>query len=562
MAAMTGEIPPLSPRRESRTGSMTAERAVNLGVSIDDTDEDPVYFSDPETEAWKLDHASVCRSPQRCSPPSSPSLTSKIVMREYEVSPDGTRLHELTREDRMMPSPAFSDDSIVPQPPQRTMSEPCLEQPLAAESSAGNAVSLTGFLWDEAKGRPDEKSMRRVEQLPTHMTEVVQILKAEKVLCLGMLVCFDALLHELTVMPLQAVCAIGKLSLHGFRWRGRRWAQLSVAESIELCRFVVLACSVLLFHFVDVTWVYHTLRGQSFMKLYVIFNMIEILERLARSVGSDMIDWLLGAHRGVLNKSMKRYVLFLLVLVAGHTSMHMARLMLLHIALNSSKADALFLMLLTNNFAEIKTTVFKNFKEEGLFVIVASDCVERLYLCCDIVLVLLHMFSSPRYEQYNKPNVMWWLFIMVVLEIFTDWIKFFCISKFCKLSIKTFSRYRDVVVGDILSCRLMPGQTGHGFEALDLKHRNVYSFSYIPAQRFSFVALPLATLIITQSRSALGAFSQRPTERVLLCLCIFLVLCLIKASTSILLVGHAARRRPNVGDLKGDWAKFRKVKAL
>ena len=39
--------------------------------------------------------------------------------------------------------------------------------------------------------------------------------------------------------------------------------------------------------------VYHFARAQSFVKLYVLFNMLEIFERLLRSFGIDLIENLL-----------------------------------------------------------------------------------------------------------------------------------------------------------------------------------------------------------------------------------------------------------------------------
>eukprot|EP01071_Lankesteria_metandrocarpae_P000721 Lankesteria_metandrocarpae@DN10995_c0_g1_i1.p1 len=50
-------------------------------------------------------------------------------------------------------------------------------------------------------------------------------------------------------------------------------------------RFLVVMLSVVLFSWVlDVSWVYHYVRGQSFMKLYVLFNMLEITESHRRTV--------------------------------------------------------------------------------------------------------------------------------------------------------------------------------------------------------------------------------------------------------------------------------------
>ena len=46
---------------------------------------------------------------------------------------------------------------------------------------------------------------------------------------------------------------------------------------------------------------------------------------------------------------------------------------------------------MTNNFAEIKSTVFKRYEEKSLFPIITSDIVERFYLLLDIIFVLARL---------------------------------------------------------------------------------------------------------------------------------------------------------------------------
>eukprot|EP00915_Cephaloidophora_sp_WS-2016_P000797 GHVH01001062.1.p1 GENE.GHVH01001062.1~~GHVH01001062.1.p1 ORF type:complete len:503 (+),score=59.71 GHVH01001062.1:911-2419(+) len=41
---------------------------------------------------------------------------------------------------------------------------------------------------------------------------------------------------------------------------------------------------------IDLSVLYHLIRAQSFMKIYVIFGMLEIFERLTRSIGMDIFD--------------------------------------------------------------------------------------------------------------------------------------------------------------------------------------------------------------------------------------------------------------------------------
>jgi hypothetical protein len=52
----------------------------------------------------------------------------------------------------------------------------------------------------------------------------------------------------------------------------------------------MLVISVVAMGYVDTSQIYHLVRGQSVIKLYVIFNMLDIFDRLAASIGQDVLD--------------------------------------------------------------------------------------------------------------------------------------------------------------------------------------------------------------------------------------------------------------------------------
>ena len=56
------------------------------------------------------------------------------------------------------------------------------------------------------------------------------------------------------------------------------------------CTAVLLVLGILALQRVDTSIIYHMVRGQSILKLYVIFNMLDIFERLLTSVGRDTLD--------------------------------------------------------------------------------------------------------------------------------------------------------------------------------------------------------------------------------------------------------------------------------
>lgn len=60
------------------------------------------------------------------------------------------------------------------------------------------------------------------------------------------------------------------------------------SDLLKLTIFVVV-CFVL-FQFFDGSQLYHDIRGQSLMKLYVIYNMLEVIDRLCYSFGVDILE--------------------------------------------------------------------------------------------------------------------------------------------------------------------------------------------------------------------------------------------------------------------------------
>ena len=78
--------------------------------------------------------------------------------------------------------------------------------------------------------------------------------------------CVNAVLYELTVMPLNALLAVGKRFV--FRTP-------TLTQKIDLLRISILCASVTIFNaYVDFSVLYHYLRAQSLLKLYFLYNMV------------------------------------------------------------------------------------------------------------------------------------------------------------------------------------------------------------------------------------------------------------------------------------------------
>ena len=64
------------------------------------------------------------------------------------------------------------------------------------------------------------------------------------------------------------------------------------------------------------------------------------------------------------------------VYVICHSFLFFVNVATLNVAINSAD-QALLTLLISNNFAEIKTSVFKKFDENNLFQVASSDVTER-----------------------------------------------------------------------------------------------------------------------------------------------------------------------------------------
>ena len=118
---------------------------------------------------------------------------------------------------------------------------------------------------------------------------------------------------------------------------------------------------------------YHWIRGQAMLKLYVLIAMVEVFDRLMCSLGQDCLDSLYwNMTRRPKSSRMVVSVVVVLVYAMVHSFLLFVHVATLNVAMNSAD-QALLSLLIGGNFAEIKSTVFKKYNKPNLFKIAASD---------------------------------------------------------------------------------------------------------------------------------------------------------------------------------------------
>ncbi|XP_064916675.1 transmembrane anterior posterior transformation protein 1 homolog isoform X8 [Columba livia] len=253
----------------------------------------------------------------------------------------------------------------------------------------------------------------------------------------------------------------------------------------------------------------------------------QVADRLFSSFGQDILDALYWtatepkerkrAHIGVIPH------FFMAVLyVFLHAILIMVQATTLNVAFNSHNKSLLTIMM-SNNFVEIKGSVFKKFEKNNLFQMSNSDIKERF---TNYVLLLIVCLRNMEQFSWN-PDHLWVLFpdvcMVVASEIAVDIVKHAFITKFNDITADVYSEYRASLAFDLVSSR----------------QKNAYTdYSDSVSRRMGFIPLPLAVLLIRVVTSSIKV------QGVLAYVCVVLFYCgliSLKVLNSIVLLGKSCQ---------------------
>ncbi|PHH62293.1 hypothetical protein CDD81_7281 [Ophiocordyceps australis] len=170
-------------------------------------------------------------------------------------------------------------------------------------------------------------------------------------------------------------------------------SDLTPFHKADLLQGAVIICSSLALMSLDASRMYHFIRAQSAIKLYVIFNILEVGDRLLSALGQDILECLFSAEtlsRDSDGRSRVALPLAMFVLSLIYSCLHSISLYYQVITLNvavNSYSNALLTLLLSNQFVEIKSTVFKRFDKDNLFQLTCADIVERFQLWVMLLII-------------------------------------------------------------------------------------------------------------------------------------------------------------------------------
>ncbi|KAI1341117.1 eukaryotic membrane protein family-domain-containing protein [Xylariaceae sp. FL0016] len=265
-------------------------------------------------------------------------------------------------------------------------------------------------------------------------------------------------------------------------------SNLTSYNKADLLQGLVLICSSIALMNLDASRMYHFIRGQSSMKLYVIYNILEVADRLLSAIGQDILECLFSSEtlsRDSLGRSklLMPFGIFLLSLFYNvlHTWCLFYQVITLNVAVNSY-SNSLLTLLISNQFVEIKGSVFKKIEKENLFQLTCSDVVERFQTW--IILLIIGMRNvvevgglsvlavesesdggaskaGPLHTSSVLPASFTvlpdWLqsaevlspFLVVIgIEMLVDWIKHAYINKFNNVKPTIYKRMLDILCKD------------------------------------------------------------------------------------------------------------------
>eukprot|EP00617_Octactis_speculum_P015926 CAMPEP_0185754512 /NCGR_PEP_ID=MMETSP1174-20130828/13160_1 /TAXON_ID=35687 /ORGANISM="Dictyocha speculum, Strain CCMP1381" /LENGTH=284 /DNA_ID=CAMNT_0028432763 /DNA_START=334 /DNA_END=1189 /DNA_ORIENTATION=- len=265
--------------------------------------------------------------------------------------------------------------------------------------------------------------------------------------------------------------------------------------------------------------------------------MAEIFDSLLCALGQDVLDALYWTMR---TNPWSYTFLFQFVFAMGYVAIH-SILFFLHlstmiVAVNS--ADKLFLvtLMISNNFAEIKTSVFKKFDAANLFKLACRDVTERFKLFLFMLLTMgVNLMLIRPGESFKVALVAFRDQFVIVFgfEVVADFVKHCFIAKGNGHSPELYVKFLNALVRDVT-------ETRH-----DENGRGILDHTHILTHRLGLAQLPLACVFARFSQDIwTRAFARYPAslpDPWRLAIILYIGLIELKILTGIVLTGMSAK---------------------
>ncbi|KAF8389703.1 hypothetical protein HHK36_024222 [Tetracentron sinense] len=287
----------------------------------------------------------------------------------------------------------------------------------------------------------------------------------------------DTSVHAAVLWRGQVVAVVGELKrameMHsvvavvaardGHERRGR--FQRPCAEDMsDFGCFIVLACGVILLQQTDISRIYHMIRGQGTIKLYVVYNVLEIFDKLCQSFGGDVLQTLFNSAEGLASSSpenirywLRRFISdqALAVVASNILFLVMAQAITLSTCI-AAHNNALLALLVSNNFAEIKSSVFKRLSKDNIHSLVYYDSVKRFHISASVLFVLAQNILEAEGPWFG--SFLYNALLVYVCEILIAVIKHSFVAKFNEIKPIVYSEFLEDLCKQTLNIRSEDGK--------------------------------------------------------------------------------------------------------
>lgn len=366
--------------------------------------------------------------------------------------------------------------------------------------------------------------------------------EVENFMAYGFFQCADSFLFVYTFLPIRFAMALWAVITRPLRHCLRGGSEkvgakntetyLSPAEVCDLLKgIVVIGCWIATWKVVDTSMMYHLVKSQSVIKLYIFYNMLEVGDRLFSAFGQDAIDALLWTATEPRSRSKSTraphlgtlpHLLFTLTYVLLHSILVLFQATTLNVAINSSN-KALLTIMMSNNFVELKGSVFKKFDKNNLFQLSCADVRERFHLAMLLLAVSLQTMKEYAWHSDRFAVLLPDCVILLFAEVLVDWVKHAFITRFNELPSTV---YRDYTVS-------------LAYDMTQARRETAFSDpSDLVARRMGFIPLPLGVAMARVLCTTITP-SARPADIILLLLA-YLILVALRILNSLIILGKAS----------------------
>lgn len=323
---------------------------------------------------------------------------------------------------------------------------------------------------DEIKEmNPDINHSKIIPNPSNELEQLINMVKIpfylEKLMAFTLLASIDGLLYYFTVLPIKII-----QRFCSYRWRGENvhYQQVCTTYKQRCTLFlIIIACIVL--SYLDTSKVYHKIKRQNTMKLYMLFNVLEMCDKMLASIGQSLLNVLLSNVAAQHYRHDRKKQILFVTLSAFYLIAHGYILIFQSISLNvavNSYNNSLLALLLSLQFAEIKGSIFKKIDKEGLFQLSISDIVQRfkIFLLLLIIIIrntgaIINIDTLSITKLLNKISyklvmgrimkLIWSPLVSVFgSEIIIDWMKHSYITKFNRIRPEIYDKFYLIMYRD------------------------------------------------------------------------------------------------------------------